>query len=451
MGQVQTNGRPIQLSDNVADGVPAWGAKWKKFIRDHYQSTVVPGTGVHGSFNSYRDIYLDLDPTYKDRLGRPLVRITMDFHENELKMNAYLTDKFAEIIKQMGAREVLKKPRKGPYDITEYQTTHLCGGAIMGTDPKTSAMNRYCQSWDLPNLFVTGASNFRRTQATIQPARWARWLSGPRKRSAKITSKIRGRLSMRKGIKLSAAACVALTCMAYAQRGRAVDQQDFSLVQKGEYLTIAADCSACHTVPGRGKPFAGGRPIETPFGNVVSANITPDRETGIGGWTGEEFRTALKSGIGKGGIHLYPAMPYVYYSKLKDEDVAAIWAYLSTVEPVRNEVVTNQLPFPYNIRPILWFWNLLYRPQPGWSPEPGKSADCLPASPILNETTTPLILSFSRKGRRYAIDLLPLPWRERAGVRGCGGPTRLRAAACGRSPWAAPDRSASRYSPAPLS
>ena len=74
----------------------------------------------------------------------------MDFHESELKMNAYLTDKFAEIIKQMGAREVLKKPRKGPYDITEYQTTHLCGGAIMGTDPKTSAMNRYCQSWDLP-------------------------------------------------------------------------------------------------------------------------------------------------------------------------------------------------------------------------------------------------------------------------------------------------------------
>ena len=160
MGQVQTNGRPIGLSENVAEGIPSWGAKWKQFIRDHYQSTVVPGTGVHGSFYSYRDIYLDLDPTYKDRFGRPLVRITMDFHENELKMNAYLTDKFAEIIKQMGAREIIKKPRKGPYNITEYQTTHLCGGAIMGTDPKMSAMNRYCQSWDIPNLFVTGASNF---------------------------------------------------------------------------------------------------------------------------------------------------------------------------------------------------------------------------------------------------------------------------------------------------
>ena len=160
MGQVQTNGRPIQMAEVVPEGVPAWGMKWKQFYRDNYQSTVSPGTGVHGSFYSYRDIYLDLDPTYKDRFGRPLVRITMDFHENELKMNAYLTDKFAQIIKQMGAREIAAKPRKGPYDITQYQTTHLCGGAIMGTDPKMSAMNKFCQSWDVPNLFVTGASNY---------------------------------------------------------------------------------------------------------------------------------------------------------------------------------------------------------------------------------------------------------------------------------------------------
>ena len=69
MGRVQTNGRPIQLSANVAEGIPSWGAKWKQFIRDHYQSTVVPGTGLHGSFYSYRDIYLclDLDPTYTGR------------------------------------------------------------------------------------------------------------------------------------------------------------------------------------------------------------------------------------------------------------------------------------------------------------------------------------------------------------------------------------------------
>jgi gluconate 2-dehydrogenase alpha chain len=109
---------------------------------------------------SYRDVYLDLDPTYKDRFNRPLVRITMDFHDNEIKQNKFLTDKFAEIFQAMGAKQVHKEYRKAPYDITKYQTTHLCGGAIMGTDPGTSALNRYLQSWDVPNLFVLGASAF---------------------------------------------------------------------------------------------------------------------------------------------------------------------------------------------------------------------------------------------------------------------------------------------------
>jgi gluconate 2-dehydrogenase alpha chain len=109
---------------------------------------------------SYKTNYLDLDPTYKDRFGRPLVRLTMDFHDNELKMSAYLTDKFAEIVQHMGAKQVVKHVREGPYDVTQYQTSHLCGGAIMGADPKSSAVNRYLQSWDVPNLFVVGASAF---------------------------------------------------------------------------------------------------------------------------------------------------------------------------------------------------------------------------------------------------------------------------------------------------
>ncbi|MEA2893972.1 MAG: gluconate 2-dehydrogenase alpha chain [Bradyrhizobium sp.] len=159
MGQVQTNGRPIQ-STLVPPGTPKWGAAWKSAVRDNYLSTVKPGTGVHGSFYSYRDVYLDLDPTYKDRFGRPLVRLTIDFHDNELKQNVFLTDKFAEIIRAMGAHTVDKQYRKGPYDSTDYQTTHLNGGAIMGTDPSTSAINRYLQSWDVPNLFVMGASAF---------------------------------------------------------------------------------------------------------------------------------------------------------------------------------------------------------------------------------------------------------------------------------------------------
>jgi gluconate 2-dehydrogenase alpha chain len=159
MGQVQTNGRPIETTP-VPPGTPKWGAKWKQAVKENYLSATKPGTGVHGSMYSYRDVYLDLDQTYKDRFGRPLVRITMDFHENELKQNRFLTDRFAEIFQAMGAQQMDKQYRRAPYDITDYQTTHLCGGAIMGSDPKTSALNRYLQSWDVPNLFVIGASAF---------------------------------------------------------------------------------------------------------------------------------------------------------------------------------------------------------------------------------------------------------------------------------------------------
>jgi len=159
LGQVQTNGRPIETTP-VPAGTPRWGAAWKAAVRDNYLSSVKPGTGVHGSFYSYRDVYLDLDPTYKDRFARPLMRMTIDFHDNEIKQNAYLTDRFDEIIRAMGAKQTIKEYRKAPYDITKYQTTHLCGGAVMGADPNVSAVNRYLQSWDVSNLFVLGASGF---------------------------------------------------------------------------------------------------------------------------------------------------------------------------------------------------------------------------------------------------------------------------------------------------
>ena len=157
MGAVQTNGRPIQ-STRVPSGTPAWGAEWKKAAAKYYLGSYEAAT--HGSCYSYRDSYCDLDPTYTDGLGRKLMRITFDFHQNELRMSEYLTDRLAEIVQKMGPSHIDKKPRKGPYTITDYQTTHTCGGAIMGTDPKTSALNPYLQSWDVPNLFVMGATAF---------------------------------------------------------------------------------------------------------------------------------------------------------------------------------------------------------------------------------------------------------------------------------------------------
>ena len=157
MGAVMTNGRPI-LGTFTPPGTPGWGAGWKKAVAENYLSTYSFAT--HGSMYSYKSNFLDLDPTYTDRFGRKLLRLTMDFYDNEHRMSAYLTDRLAEIVQKMGPRQIEKKPRKGHYDITQYQTTHTCGGAIMGTDPKTSALNMYLQSWDVPNLFVTGATVF---------------------------------------------------------------------------------------------------------------------------------------------------------------------------------------------------------------------------------------------------------------------------------------------------
>ena len=157
MGAVQTNGRPI-LGTRVPKGTPGWGAEWKKAVKDNYLSSYSFAT--HGSCYSYRNAFLDLDPTYTDRHGRKLMRITFDFHDNELKMSQYLTERLGEIVQQMGPRSVEQKPRKGPYNIGTYQTTHTCGGAVMGSNPKTSALNRYLQSWDVPNLFVMGATAF---------------------------------------------------------------------------------------------------------------------------------------------------------------------------------------------------------------------------------------------------------------------------------------------------
>ena len=107
--------------------------------------------------------------------------------------------------------------------------------------------------------------------------------------------------------------------------------QDFTRIERGRYLTYAADCAACHDDPYQNRPFAGGRPIETPFGVVVAPNITPDRETGIGGWSDAQFDDALRHGKEPDGKRLYPAMPFVYYTKMSHDDVLAIRAYLNTV------------------------------------------------------------------------------------------------------------------------
>src|SRR5690242_3912454 len=185
-----------------------------------------------------------------------------------------------------------------------------------------------------------------------------------------FTSSRMRRDSPRLGVVLGAARSFLLPAAAAT-----IDKQDFDQVERGHYLAVASDCTACHTLPGSGHDFSGGRAIETPFGLLVSPNITPDPLTGIGAWTDDEFVNALTKGTGRHGDRLYPAMPYTYYTKLSRDDAVAIRAYLNTVPAVHNVVKSNQLPFPLNIRTGMMVWDELFFTPGAFKPDPGKSAE----------------------------------------------------------------------------
>jgi len=144
-------------------------------------------------------------------------------------------------------------------------------------------------------------------------------------------------------------------------------------VQRGEYLARAGDCVSCHTAAG-GAPFAGGLRLDTPFGYMLSPNITPDDATGIGRWTRDDFRRALHDGVNKRGQDMYPTMPYDFYTRATREDVDAIYAYLRTVKPVRNLVSVNHLYFPFDQRWSMAAWRELYFSEGAYKPDPAKSA-----------------------------------------------------------------------------
>jgi gluconate 2-dehydrogenase alpha chain len=149
-----TGARPIEYHP-VPPGTPRWGLAWKQAVRRYYNHTV--NISVHGSSMATRTNYLSLDPTYRDAYGQPMLRITFDFPDNDVRMANYVTDRAVEIAKLMGGEIVVPSYRSTPYSIVPYQTTHNTGGAIMGTDPQTSVVNRYLQSWDVSNVFVQGA------------------------------------------------------------------------------------------------------------------------------------------------------------------------------------------------------------------------------------------------------------------------------------------------------
>lgn len=152
-------------------------------------------------------------------------------------------------------------------------------------------------------------------------------------------------------------ACLFL-CSAFAAAAQAADPSEKQIAD-GKALVDAGDCTACHTAD-PAKPFAGGVRIDTPFGPIYSPNLTPDRETGIGAWSDQNFYNALRFGIAPDGSHYYPAFPYPNFSKLTRSDIVAIRAYLATLTPFANKVPPPQLRFPLNFRIMVRLWNYLF-------------------------------------------------------------------------------------------
>jgi mono/diheme cytochrome c family protein len=142
---------------------------------------------------------------------------------------------------------------------------------------------------------------------------------------------------------------------------------------RGAYLAIAGDCVSCHTAAG-GTPLAGGLRMDTPFGYLLTPNITPDQATGIGRWSADDFYRALHQGVNQRGQDMYPVMPFDFYTRITRADSDAIYTYLRSVPAVSNAVVVNHLRFPFNQRWSMAVWRELYFTPGSFKPDPAKSA-----------------------------------------------------------------------------
>jgi mono/diheme cytochrome c family protein len=189
-----------------------------------------------------------------------------------------------------------------------------------------------------------------------------------------------------------------------------------SLIERGKYLAEAADCMACHTSQG-GKDFAGGLGIRLPFGTLYSTNITPDKETGIGNYSDQEFLNAVHRGIRRDGARLYPAMPFTSYALMTDADALAIKAYLFSLPPVRVVAPADTLMFPFNQRWAMGFWSALFtrdsrfEPDASQSPEWNRGAYLAEALAHCGECHTPRSLAMALDNRQKFAGAVTAGWR----------------------------------------
>ena len=189
-----------------------------------------------------------------------------------------------------------------------------------------------------------------------------------------------------------------------------------SLIERGEYLTRAADCEACHTVQG-GEPFTGGLAFNLPFGTLYSPNITPDKETGIGNWSDADFLKALHKGVAPDGMRLYPAFPYAAYTMISDADGLAIKAFLFSLPARRASAPANSLAFPFNQRWLMAFWSAFFNsdrrfePNLAQSPEWNRGAYLAEAMAHCGDCHTPRNLMQALDNRRKFSGAVAAGWK----------------------------------------
>lgn len=188
-----------------------------------------------------------------------------------------------------------------------------------------------------------------------------------------------------------------------------------SLVQRGEYLARAADCTVCHTAKG-GREFTGGFAFTLPFGTIYSTNITPDKDTGIGNYSDADFLNAVHRGIRRDGAPLYPAMSFASYTYMTDADALAIKAYLFSLSPVHAPHRTNRLAFPFNQRWLVGVWSVFFnadtrfKPNTAMSPAWNRGAYLSEALAHCGECHTPLTLAYSVDNRRKFAGAAAAGW-----------------------------------------
>jgi mono/diheme cytochrome c family protein len=210
-----------------------------------------------------------------------------------------------------------------------------------------------------------------------------------------------------------------VTLSAYHEQdptGVPAELKSANLIERGEYLTHAADCVVCHTAKD-GAPFAGGRAFVLPFGSIYSTNITPDVETGIGRYTDANFLDAVHKGIGRGNTRLYPAMPYASYTYMSDADALAIKAYLFSLKPIHAPTPNNTLVFPFNQRSLMSLWSILFNPDQRYEPNVDRSAEwnrgayLAEAMEHCGECHTPRNLFFALNNRQKFAGAVQAGWR----------------------------------------